>query len=64
MVYHYQEMKGELLIYHVVWYVIYHEYHVILLWCGLGRPVITPKTGNWSVFVLFGWRFVFGVFKK
>ena len=32
----------------------------LVLCYDLGRPVITPKTGNWSVFVLFGWRFVFG----
>ena len=24
-------------------------------------PVITPNIGNLSVFVLFGWRFVFGI---
>ena len=29
-----------------------------LLWYGLGRPVITSEIGNWSVFVLSGWRFV------
>ena len=32
-----------------------------MLWYGLGRPVITPKVGNWSVFVLLGWRFAFGI---
>ena len=32
----------------------------LVLWYGLGRPVITPPKGNWSVFVLFGGRFVFG----
>ena len=32
-----------------------------MLWYGLGRPVITPKIGNWFVFILFGWRFVFGI---
>ena len=31
---------------------------------GLGRPVITPTIGNWSVFVSFGWRFVFGIIMK
>ena len=31
---------------------------------GLGRPVITQKIGNWSVFVLLGWRFVFGIIIK
>ena len=30
----------------------------------LGRPVITSEIGNWSVFVLFGWRFVFGIIVK
>ena len=30
-----------------------------LLWFGLGRPAITPKIGNWPVFVLLGWRFDF-----
>ena len=35
-----------------------------LLWYGLGRPVITPKIGNWSVFVLLGWRFVLGIIMK
>ena len=37
-----------------------------VLWYGLGRPVITPlKIGNnWSVFVLFGWRFVFGIIMR
>ena len=32
-----------------------------VLWYGLGRPVITSEIGNWSVFVLLGWRFVFGI---
>ena len=32
-----------------------------VLWYGLGRPVITSKIGNWSILVLFGWRFVFGM---
>ena len=36
----------------------------LVLWYGLGRPVITPETGNWSVFVLLGWRFVFGIIMK
>ena len=35
-----------------------------LLWYGLGRPVITSEIGNWSVFVLLGWRFVFGIIIK
>ena len=26
----------------------------IVLWYGLGKPVIALKIGNWSVFVLFG----------
>ena len=30
-------------------------------WYGLGRPVIASKIGNWSVFVLFGWRLVFEI---
>ena len=37
---------------------------VELLWYGLGRPVITSEIGNWSVFVLLGWRFVFGIIIK
>ena len=32
-----------------------------LLSYGLGRPVINSEIGQWSVFVLFGWRFVFGI---
>ena len=35
-----------------------------VLWYGLGRPVITSEIGNWSVFVLLGWRFVFGIIMK
>ena len=35
-----------------------------MLWYGLGRPVITSEIGNWSVFVLLGWRFVFGIMMK
>ena len=35
-----------------------------LLWYALGRPVITSKIGNWSVFVLCGWRFVFGIIMR
>ena len=35
-----------------------------MLWYGLGRPVITSQIGNWSVFVLLGWRFVFGIIIK
>ena len=34
------------------------------LWYGLGKPVITSETGNWSVFVLLGWRLVFGIIMK
>ena len=37
---------------------------MLLLWYGLGRPVITSEIGNWSVFVLLGWRFVFGIIMK
>ena len=36
----------------------------VMLWYGLGRPVITSEIGNWSVFVLLGWRFVFGTIIK
>ena len=36
----------------------------LVLWYGLGRPVITSEIGNWSVFVLFGWYFVFGIIMK
>ena len=35
-----------------------------LLWYGLGRPVITPEIGSWSVLVLFGWLLVFGIIMK
>ena len=35
-----------------------------MLWYGLGRPVITSDIGNWSVFILLGWRFVFGIITK
>ena len=36
-----------------------------LLWrYGLGRPVITSKIGHWSIFVLLGWRCVFGIIMK
>ena len=31
---------------------------------GLGKPVITSEIGNWSVFVLLRWRFVFGIIMK
>ena len=31
---------------------------------GLGRPAITSEIGNWSVFVLLGCRFVFGIIMK
>ena len=33
----------------------------LVLWYDLGRPVITSEIGHWSVFVLFGWRFIFGI---
>ena len=36
----------------------------LVLWYGLGRPVITSKIGNGSVFVLFGSRLVFGIIMK
>ena len=36
----------------------------LVLWYGLGRPVIASEIGNWSVFVLLGWRFVFGTIIK
>ena len=36
----------------------------LVLWYGLGRPVITSKIGNWSVWVLIGWRFVFGIIMR
>ena len=35
-----------------------------LLWYDLGWPVITSEIGNWSVFVLLGWRFVFEIIMK
>ena len=35
-----------------------------VLWYGLGRPVITSEIGHRSVFVLLGWRFVFGIIMK
>ena len=40
------------------------RFGAVLLWYGLGRPVITSEIGNWSVFVLLGWRFVFGIIIK
>ena len=36
----------------------------LVLWYCLGRPVITSDIGNLSVFVLLGWRFVFGIIIK
>ena len=36
----------------------------LVLWYGLGRPVIAPKIGYWFIFVLLGWRFVFGIIMK
>ena len=29
-----------------------------------GRPVITSEIGNWSVFLLLGWRLVFWIIIK
>ena len=45
-------------------YIINRHDIIILLWYGLGRPVITSEIGHWSVFVLSGWRFVFGIIMK
>ena len=37
-----------------------HQGGLVLLWYGLQRPEITSTViATWSVFVLFGWRFVF-----
>ena len=36
----------------------------LVLWNGLGRPAITSEIDDWSVFVLLGWRFVFGIIMK
>ena len=36
----------------------------LMLRYGLGRRVITSEIGNWSVFLLLGWRFVFGIIMK
>ena len=36
----------------------------LVLWYGLGRPVITSEIGNWSVFILLGWRLIFGIIIK
>ena len=44
----------------VVWVVEIDLVLVCVLWYGLGRPVISSEIGNWSVFVLLGWRFVLG----
>ena len=35
-----------------------------MLFCGLGRPVITSETGNWYVFQSLGWCFVFEIIMK
>ena len=35
-----------------------------MLWYRLGRPEITSEIANWPVFVLLGWRFVFGIITK
>ena len=48
----------------VVWVVEIDLVLVCVLSYGLGRPVITSEIGNWSVFVLLGWRFVFGIIIK
>ena len=37
---------------------------LLVLMYGLGRPVITSEIGNWSVFVVLGWRFIFGIIMK
>ena len=47
---------GFLRISHIAAYAAYQG--GLVLWYGLGRPVITSEIGNWSVFVLSGWRFV------
>ena len=44
----------------VVWVVEIDLVLVCVLSYGLGRPVISSEIGNWSVFVLLGWRFVLG----
>ena len=36
----------------------------LVLWYGVGRQVIILRIGHWSVFVLFGWRFVFGIIMR
>ena len=36
----------------------------MVLWYGLRRPVITSEIGNWSVFVVLGWRLLFGIIMK
>ena len=36
----------------------------LVLRYGLRRPVISSEIGNWSVFVLFGWRCIFGIIIK
>ena len=43
---------------------IANEGNASMLWYCLGRPVITLEIGNWSVLVLLGWRFVFGIIIK
>ena len=40
-----------------------HQGGLVLL-SSLGRPVSTTEIGNWSVFVLFGWRFLLGIIMK
>ena len=47
---------------HIFAYVA-HQGGLVLRY-GLGRPVVTPNIGNWSIFVLLGWRFVFGIMMK
>ena len=36
----------------------------LMLWYGLGRPVVTSEIGNWSVLEILRWRFVFGIIMK
>ena len=49
---------------HISAYYATHQGGLVVLRYGLGRPVITPKMGNWSVFVLLGWHFVFEMIMK
>ena len=36
----------------------------LVLWYGLQKAGDDLKICNWSVFVLFGWRFVFGIIMR